>query len=59
MSVCGQCAIGGEEDVFGTATGTELSAGIIEVFSGEVVNAADFGGFLRMTRGQCGSLHLH
>jgi hypothetical protein len=33
----------GEEDVSGTAIGTELSAGIVAVFSGEVVNAADFG----------------
>jgi hypothetical protein len=42
-SVCGQCAAAGEEDVSGTAIGTELSAWIVDLFSGEVVNAADFG----------------
>ena len=35
---------GGEEDVSGTAIGTVLSAGIVDVFSDEVVNAADLGG---------------
>jgi hypothetical protein len=39
-SVCGQCATAGEEDVSGTAIGTELSAWIVDLFSGE---AADFG----------------
>jgi hypothetical protein len=39
-SVCGQCATAGEEDVSGTAIGTELSAWIIDLFSGE---GADFG----------------
>src|SRR5437764_12072634 len=34
----------GEEDVSGTAIGTVLSAGIVDVFSDEVVNAADLGG---------------
>jgi hypothetical protein len=40
----GTIAEGGEEDVSGTAIGTVLSAGIIDVFSDEVVNAADLGG---------------
>ena len=39
-SVCGQCATAGGEDVSGTAIGTELSAWIVDLFSGEV---ADFG----------------
>ena len=34
----------GEEDVSGTAIGTVLSAGIVDVFSDEVVNAAELGG---------------
>ena len=34
---------GSEEDLSGTAIATELSAGIVDVFSGEMVNAADFG----------------
>ena len=42
-SVCGQCATAGEEDVSGTAIGTELSAWIVDLVSGEVVNTADFG----------------
>src|ERR1700674_4400508 len=42
-SVCGQGATPGEEDVPGTAIGTELSAWIVDLVSGEVVNAADFG----------------
>src|SRR4029077_14995576 len=48
--ICGQCATprasaeGGEEDVSSTAIGTVLSAGIVDVFSGEVANAADLGG---------------
>src|SRR5260370_5485647 len=48
--VCGQCATpgtiaaGGEEDVSGTAVGTVLSAGFVDVFSGEMVSAADLGG---------------
>jgi hypothetical protein len=42
-NVCRQCTTAGEEDVSGTAIGTELSAGIFDPFSGEVVNAADFG----------------
>ena len=42
-SVCGQCDDKGEENVSGTAIATELSAGIVDVFSGELVNAADFG----------------
>ena len=37
-------AEGGEEDVSGTDTGITLSAEIVDVFSGEVVNAADLGG---------------
>jgi hypothetical protein len=36
----GTIAEGGEEDVSGTAIGTVLSAGIVDVFSDEVVNAA-------------------
>ena len=40
----GTIAEGGEEDVSGTAIGTVLSAGIVDVFSDEVVNAADLGG---------------
>jgi hypothetical protein len=39
-----RCATRGEEDVSGTAIGTVLSAGIVDVFSGEVVNAAELGG---------------
>jgi sugar lactone lactonase YvrE len=39
-SVCGQCATAGGEDVSGTAIGTELSAWIVDLCSGEV---ADFG----------------
>jgi autotransporter passenger strand-loop-strand repeat protein len=35
----GTIAEGGEEDVSGTAIGTVLSAGIVDVFSDEVVNA--------------------
>ena len=42
-SVCGQCATAGEEDVSNTAIGTELSARIVDPFSAEVVNAADYG----------------
>jgi hypothetical protein len=38
-SVCGQCATAGEEDVSNTAIGTELSARIVDPFSGE----ADYG----------------
>ena len=34
-SVCGQCATAGEEDVSNTAIGTELSARIVDPFSGE------------------------
>src|SRR5271169_5035298 len=41
--VCGQCATAGEEDASGTAIGTELSAWIVDLVSGEMVNAADFG----------------
>ena len=37
----GTIAEGGEEDVSGPAIGTVLSAGIVDVFSDEVVNAAD------------------
>jgi|SRR5580704_2979547 hypothetical protein len=37
----GTIAEGGEEDVSGTPIGTVLSAGIVDVFSDEVVNAAD------------------
>jgi hypothetical protein len=40
----GTIAAGGEEDVSGTAIGTVLSAGIVDVFSDEVVNAADLSG---------------
>src|SRR6516165_195253 len=40
----GTIAEGGEEDVSGTAIGTVLSAEIVDVFSDEVVNAADLGG---------------
>src|SRR6516164_286624 len=40
----GTIAEGDEEDVSGTAIGTVLSAGIVDVFSDEVVNAADLGG---------------
>jgi hypothetical protein len=36
----GTIAEGGEEDVSGTAIGIVLSAGIVDVFSDEVVNAA-------------------
>ena len=36
----GTIAEGGEEDVSGTHIGTVLSAGIVDVFSDEVVNAA-------------------
>ena len=36
-------AEGGEEEVSGTAIGTVLSTGIVDVFSDEVVNAADLG----------------
>src|SRR6201987_2013330 len=39
----GTIAEGGEEDVSGTNIGTVLSAGIVDVFSDEVVNAADLG----------------
>jgi autotransporter passenger strand-loop-strand repeat protein len=39
----GTIAEGGEEDVSGTAIGTVLSTGIVDVFSDEVVNAADLG----------------
>jgi hypothetical protein len=39
--VCRQCATAGEEDVSGTI-GTELSAWIVDLFSCEVVNAAEF-----------------
>jgi hypothetical protein len=41
-SGCRQCTTAGEEDLSGTAFGTELGAGIVDVFSGEVVNAANF-----------------
>jgi hypothetical protein len=41
-SVCGQSATAGEEDVSGTGIGTELSAWMVDLFSGEVVNAAEF-----------------
>jgi hypothetical protein len=34
-SVCLQRTTAGEEDVSGTAFGTELGAGIVDVFSGE------------------------
>ena len=40
----GTIAKGDEEDFSGTAIGTVLSAGIVDVFSDEVVNAADLGG---------------
>ena len=40
----GTIAEGDEEDVSGTAIGTVLSAEIVDVFSDEVVNAADLGG---------------
>jgi hypothetical protein len=40
----GTIAEAGEEDVSGTAIGTVLSAGIVDVFSDEVVNTADLGG---------------
>ena len=36
--VCRQCATAGEEDVSDTAIGTELSAWIVDLFSGEVVS---------------------
>jgi hypothetical protein len=39
-SVCGKCATAGGEDVSGTAIGTELSAWVVDLCSGEV---ADFG----------------
>jgi hypothetical protein len=52
-SVCRQCATAGEEDVSGTAIDNELNAGIVDVFSGEVVNAADFGCALRLPRRLC------
>ena len=42
-SVAGQCATPGEEDVSNTAIGTELSARIVDPFSAEVINAADYG----------------
>jgi hypothetical protein len=38
-----QCATADEEDVSNTGIGTELSARIVDPFSAEVVNAADYG----------------
>ena len=50
-------ATAGEEDVSDTAIDTELSAGIVDVFSGEVVNAADLAAPLRLPRRLC-PIHL-
>jgi hypothetical protein len=56
-SVCMQRATAAEVNVSGTAIDTELSAWIVDLFSGKVVNAADLAAPLRLPRRVC-PIHL-
>jgi hypothetical protein len=56
-SVCRQRATAVEENVSGIAIDTELSAGIVDLFSGKVVNAADLAAPVRLARRLC-PIHL-